>query len=105
MSTQNINLSVPTDIIYEMKTLPDIEDSINSKLMLSLAIGMFVSREISLAKAAQLAGINLMDFMGILKKHGIPAVVYTEGMFEDDLKAVNVDLPAPQIKQRVKRTW
>jgi len=86
MSTQNINLSLPTDIIYEVKSLPNIEDSINSKLMLSLAIGMFVSREISLAKAAELAGKNLVDFMDILKKRGIPAVVYTEEMFEDDLK-------------------
>jgi len=86
MSTQNINLSLPTDIIYEVKSLPNIEDSINSKLMLSLAIGMFVSREISLAKAAELAGKNLIDFMEILKKHGVPAVVYTEEMFEDDLK-------------------
>ena len=88
MSTQNINLSLPADIVYEVKSLPNTEDSINSKLLLSLAIGMFVSREISLAKAAELSGRNLVEFMEILKKHGIPAVVYTEEMLEDDMKFV-----------------
>ena len=83
---QNISLSIPDDIVFEIKSLPKRETTINAKLQLSLAIGMFVSQEISLAKAAQLAEINIADFTNILRELSIPAFIYTEDMLEDDLK-------------------
>ena len=49
---------------------------------------MFISQEISLAKAAELAKKNLIEFIDILKERGIPSFFYTEDMFEDDLKFV-----------------
>jgi len=87
---QNISLSIPDDIVFEVKSLPRGEATINAKLQLSLAIGMFVSQEISLARAAQLAGKDLVDFMNILKELNIPAFTYTEDMLEDDLKFAEV---------------
>ena len=86
MVMQDVSLSIPDDIVYEVKSLPKLGDTINAKLLQSLAIGMFVSQEISLAKAAQLAGKNLVDFMNILKNLDIPAFIYTEEMLEDDLR-------------------
>ena len=86
MAMQNISLSIPDDIVFEVKSQPKTDEAINSKLQLSLAIGMYVSQEISLAKAAQLAGKNLADFMRILVSRGIPTFAYTEDMLEDDLK-------------------
>jgi len=82
---QNISLSIPDDIVFEVKSLLNTGATINTKLQLSLAIGMFVSQEISLAKAAQLAGKNLADFMSILRELSIPAFSYTKDMLEDDL--------------------
>jgi len=80
------NLEIPDDIIFEVKSLPKREAKINDKLQVSLAIGMFVSQEISLAKAAELAKKNLVEFIDILKDRSIPAFIYTEDMLEDDLK-------------------
>ena len=84
----SVSLEIPDDIIFEVKSLPKIETKINDKLQLSLAIGMFVSQEISLAKAAELAKKNLAEFMDILKTRDIPLFFYTEDMLEDDLKFV-----------------
>ena len=50
---------------------------------------MFVSKEISLAKAAELAGINLDEFMFVLKELDIPSLVYTKDMLENDLNFAN----------------
>ncbi len=86
---QNISLSIPDDIVFEVKSMPKRGATINDKFQLSLAIGMFVSQEISLAKAAQLSGKNLFEFMSILKELGIPSFNYTEDMLEDDLKFAN----------------
>ena len=83
---QNISLAIPDDIVYEIKSLPKRETTIADKLHLSLAIGMFVSHEISLAKAAQLANKNIVEFMDILKTLDIPIVVYTDEMLDDDLR-------------------
>jgi len=82
----NIHLEIPEDIIFEVKSLPKKETKINDKLQLSLAIGMFISQEISLAKAAELSKRNLVDFMDILKERDIPSFSYTEDMLEDDVK-------------------
>jgi predicted HTH domain antitoxin len=84
----NVNLEIPEDIIFEVKSLPQKDKKINDKLQLSLAIGMFVSQEISLAKAAELAKKNLVEFIDILKGLNIPSFLYTEDMLEDDLKFV-----------------
>jgi len=79
-----MNLAIPDDIIFEMESLPGREADITEKMHLNLAIGMFVSREISLAKAAQLANKNIFEFMDILKLLNIPSVFYTDEMLDDD---------------------
>ena len=88
---QNISLSIPDDIIYEVKSLPQRGITMDDKLRLSLAVGMFVSGYISLAKAAQLAGKNLYEFIRLLKGFNIPAFTYTEDMLEDDLRFAGVN--------------
>jgi predicted HTH domain antitoxin len=88
---QNISLSIPEDIVLAVKSQPQNGMTLHDKLQLNLAIGMFVSQEISFAKAAQLAGKNLCEFMDILKGLGISAIVYTEEMLEDDLKFINAE--------------
>ena len=82
----SVNLEIPDDIIFEVKSLPKRETKINDKLQLSLAIGMFVSQEISLAKAAELAKKNLALFIDILRERNLSSFSYTEDMFDDDLK-------------------
>ena len=82
---QNISLAIPDDIIFEVSSLPSREKVITEKLQLRLAIGMFVSQEISLAKAAQLAGKCIVEFMNTLKGLDIPSFNYTDDMLHDDL--------------------
>ena len=86
---QNITLAIPDDIILEISSMPSAKKAISEKLQMRLAIGMFVSGEISLAKAAQLAEQNISDFMGTLKSLGIPPFTYTDDMLLDDLKFAN----------------
>jgi predicted HTH domain antitoxin len=86
---ENINLTIPTDIFVEVNSVPKRRDIELNKFQTSLAIGMLVSREISLAKAAQLAGQSLAGFMETLKALDIPAIFYTDSMIDDDLRFAN----------------
>jgi predicted HTH domain antitoxin len=81
----SVNLVIPDDVFFEISSRPCKETTINDKLQTRLAIGLFVSQEVSLSKAAQLAGKNLHEFMDTLKNLGIPSINYTEKMLADDL--------------------
>jgi predicted HTH domain antitoxin len=86
---QTVSLELPDELAQQIKFTPRHGSATSEKLQMLLAIGLFVSKEISLAKAAELAGQSLMEFMGILKFLGIPAITYTEEMYENDQKFVN----------------
>ena len=81
-----LELSIPDDVIYELKSTTKRGNSIEDRLRLNLAIGMIINQEMSLAKCAQIAGHNLGDFMIALNELGIPSVHYSEEMLADDLK-------------------
>jgi len=83
---QTVNLVIPPDILHEVNAACQNGVSSTEKLTQSLAIGMLVCGEISFAKAAELAGQTLVQFMHTLSRIGIPAVNYTEDMFTDDMQ-------------------
>ena len=53
-------------------------DSINQKVRVAFAINLFAQKTVSLAKAAELSGQTLVDFMDILKDQGYPWGEYQE---------------------------
>ena len=84
----NVVLSLPDDMSNIIRSSTNRNENVLEKSQLYLAIGLFVSQEISLARASELAGKKLDEFMAILKSHDIPAVYYDEDMLEDDLKFI-----------------
>lgn len=89
MNQRTVSMNLPEDILYEIDALHIQGQTLEDKLKLNLAIGLFVSKDISLAKASQLAGKSLSEFITMLNFLNIPAVEYTEEMYEDDVKFRN----------------
>jgi len=85
MSTTKINIFLPDDVLYEIKSMPENRLTIEKRFQMNMAIGMFVSKEVSLAKATEIAGITLAKFIDILKELQIPSINYNLEMLEDDL--------------------
>jgi predicted HTH domain antitoxin len=54
------------------------DKSIDDKVNLSIAVFLFTEKALSLARAAELAGKSLGDFVNILIDHNIPWAEYTE---------------------------
>lgn len=86
MDQKAIQMYLPEEVLLEIGSLNLKGVTLEDKLKLNLSIGLFVSQDISLGKAAQLAGKSLSEFITILNELGIPAVEYTEEIYEDDLK-------------------
>jgi len=62
--------------------------SLDQKLRVSLAIGLFVERAVTLERASELAEKPLSDFIKILSSKKIPWMEYTEEHVEDDNVAI-----------------
>ncbi len=62
--------------------------TIDEKVKLSLAIGLFVEKAVSLERAAELAGKRLATFVEILQTKKIAWMEYTEEHITDDLTAI-----------------
>lgn len=85
MSEQTISVTIPSDLYTELGSVPSYNGKLMRRLLLDLAVGMFVSGEISLARAAAFASMPIADFAELLNNYGVPVVDYTEDMLADDL--------------------
>ncbi len=63
--------------------LPPGVDEAHARLV--LAIGLFQEEAVSVGKAARIAGLSYRAFLDALRERDIPAYVYTEEMWEQDL--------------------
>jgi predicted HTH domain antitoxin len=84
MKDKSVNLCIPEDILFEIDSFYTKGQSLEDKLKLNLAIGLFVSKNISLGKAAQISGKPLAEFISVLNSLDIPTVEYTLEAHEDD---------------------
>ena len=59
-----------------------------AKARLLLAVALFQEGEVSVGRAAEVAGLSYRAFLDALRERGVPAYVYTEEMLEQDLAFV-----------------
>lgn len=67
---QDVQVNIPSDFVPFVSLLKDGK-TVDEKVKLSLSIGLFLSKTVTLAKAAELAGKSLWKFIDILKSQGI----------------------------------
>jgi predicted HTH domain antitoxin len=82
MNTDKVKLN--EDLTVFINRLAFLGESLEERVNVSLAISLFAGKQVSLAKAAELANKTLTDFMDILKKINIPWCEYTEDMKNSD---------------------
>ena len=63
--------------------------TLDAKFKIVLSIGLFVEKEVTLARAAQLADKSIQDFIEILKLKGISWEDYTTEHFNLDNIGIN----------------
>jgi predicted HTH domain antitoxin len=71
--------------------VPFDESSITSGVKVSLALKLFRDHVVSLGRAAKLAGMTKVRFMGVLGAHGIPAVDYPSSDLDSELALLGSD--------------
>ena len=72
-----IDVKISNDIIPFINRLNGGK-TLDDKVNLSIAIGLFVSKNVTLARAAEISSVSLGDFIDVLKSQGIPWGEYSE---------------------------
>ena len=75
--------------------LPPHVDEARARLI--LAIGLFQEEDVSVGRAAKIAGLSYRAFLDVLREHGIPAYVYDE---DDDTFAAEMETVRALIRER-----
>lgn len=83
--TTTLAIDLPLDLATAIRAQKPADMTDQERIKLALAIGLFVERAISLAKAARLAGMTRYEFALLLRRRGIPAYEYTESDYQEDL--------------------
>lgn len=65
--------------------VPFDDVALTDGVKVSLSLKLFRDHTISLGRAAKLAGMTKVRFMGVLGAHGIPAVDYPASELDDEL--------------------
>lgn len=80
--TETMHLEVSQDILAALKI--GIQD-FAQYIRIAAAVACFQEKKLSLGKAAQLAGLNRLDFLDLLAEKGIAAFDYDESFADSEL--------------------
>ncbi|NSW90929.1 MAG: UPF0175 family protein [Firmicutes bacterium] len=83
LANKTYSLNIPDEFI-KIIDKTGYGKSLDEKFRLSLAIGLFIDKSVTLEKAAELAGKHLANFIDILISRNIPWMEYTEQHVEED---------------------
>lgn len=79
------NVHIPPEIISILEKSVNGK-SLDEKVRLSLAIGLFIDKTVTLERASELAGKSIANFIDLLRAKRIQWMEYTEEhLAEDDL--------------------
>ncbi|MCB1056671.1 MAG: UPF0175 family protein [Acidobacteria bacterium] len=85
MKTETISFEVSQDLLASLKLS---SEDLGQNIRLLAAVSFFRDKKLSLGKAAQLAGLNRLEFMDVLSRQGIVVFDYDESVLLSDLEGI-----------------
>ncbi|EDX72271.1 conserved hypothetical protein [Coleofasciculus chthonoplastes PCC 7420] len=86
MTTETISFQISQDLLAALK-VGSLELTQNLRLL--AAITYFQEKKLSLGKAAELAGINRLEFMDVLAAKGIIIFDYDESVLKREIQGIS----------------
>jgi len=87
LEPNEMNVHLPNEIISILEKSGNGKN-LNDKVRLSLSIGMFVEKTVTLERASELSGRSLANFIDVLRAKKIPWMEYTNDHVADDEMAM-----------------
>jgi len=83
---ESFQVNLPKEFLALLNQLEG--KNLDAKVKISLAIGLYVEKQVTLARAADLAGKSLGEFIDLLRSKNIPWMEYTDEHLKDDEQAI-----------------
>jgi predicted HTH domain antitoxin len=83
-------VGVPEELIDQLgqSALASVDGA--DRVRVALAVHLFASEQVSIGRAAELAGYPLVEFQDLLASLDIPVVVYNRDDYDRDEKSANL---------------
>lgn len=79
-----VSFKIPGELVHLLAEFAHGKSN-DDNVRISLAVGLFLAKTVSLGKASEIAGLPLNDFIFLLKTNNIPWKDYcTEDLFMDE---------------------
>ena len=89
MAETVLEIRIPSSLLQRGLSREEVERRVNQWLVLSL----FTEERLSSGKAARLLGISRVEFLALLRRHGIAYIDYSDDELNEEFAAVDA-LPA-----------
>ncbi|MDZ7407551.1 MAG: UPF0175 family protein [candidate division KSB1 bacterium] len=99
MHTITLEMKLPQPIYLALQSAGLNRDKPSERSTRNLAVQLYSDGQLSLGKAAEMAGMSLLGFWSLLVERGLPVFDYTEEDYESDLATVQ-RLVANQIENK-----
>lgn len=83
---ESFQINVPKEFLPLIDELEG--PNLDAKAKVSLSLGLFVNKQVTVARAAELSGKSLGEFIDLLRSKNIPWMEYTEEHLNDDQRAI-----------------
>ncbi len=87
LNPSKFQVELPSDLLPVLDQL-GIGDTADERVIISIAIGLYTGHVVSLARAAEIAGQSLREFMDILRHRNISWVNYGDEDLKEDAKFI-----------------
>ena len=81
MATETIEVKIPKELLIGIEEEKLVED-----IKLFMAMRLYEKKDLSLGKAAELAGKDKEDFMEALSEHGIDVIRYSKEDLDEEME-------------------
>ena len=80
-----LRVPCPDDVYQSLKEDGLDREGLNREAQEGLALRLYAGGRLSLGKAAEVAGLSLIQFMDLLRALGLPVVKYGQAEYAQDL--------------------
>ncbi|SFM22922.1 Uncharacterised protein family (UPF0175) [Salibacterium qingdaonense] len=87
VTMESFKVNLPKEFLPVIQTMEGSD--VDAKVRVSLAIGLFAEKQVTLARAATLAEMPLAAFIDVLRSKNLPWLEYTEDHLKEDQKAIH----------------
>jgi len=88
MNTMTLEMTLPQPIYLALQSAGLNREKLRERAVRNLAIQLYAEVHLALGKAAEMAGMPLLNFWLLLVERGVPVFDYTEEDYKADVDTV-----------------